>query len=92
MKFYLDLGDHVRVPKEALLKQSLYCGVYNGQLILIFSHQDCFTNSWEAPVQLLVVQMLLPVYIQGRSQHSGVTSIDTFLQLLRHGPRFTSIG
>ena len=27
----------------------------------------------------------------GHSQHSGVASIDTFLQLLGHGPRFTSI-
>lgn len=42
-------------------------------------------------MQLLAVHILLPVHIQGRSQLSGVTSSDTFLQLLPHGPRFTSI-
>ena len=34
--------------------------------------------------------ILLPLYIQGCSQHSVVASIDTFLQLLGDGPRFTS--
>ena len=43
------------------------------------------------PYSSWLVARCLPVHIQGRSQHSGVASIDTFLQLLIHGPRFTSI-
>jgi len=36
VQVHLNLGDHVGVPKEALLKQSLHCDKHNGQLILIF--------------------------------------------------------
>ena len=59
---------------------SLFIVISNGHLILIASRTDCFTIFWvEAPVH-----MVLPLHIQGRSQHSGVTSIDTFHQLLGH--------